>query len=789
MFRTTKGGNEWKKIKPTTGERQKLSDKEIASLAKTITKIEKHFGFPVDVEWAKAGDEFFILQSRPITTLADKSVARDRRPAMQIRNNDYKVLFKLKGRLTCLHAEFFARGSMGLGDPVIVFKNGDWHTFINRKKEQLCLQKGLEIFSSEEAYKEYADGFRSYIAMANEKIVPRFTKPVCPTKEELQELLPILQKEMYFYGITEFSYHDLAYEKYLETKDPVLKRNLDDLGKLKFEGRAMLNAYIFETGVFHNLLQGISRKFLKHEDDGEFLFISELLGLYDGIEVPEEIIHERRHVYGCTSINGEVTIFSKNEALRVWDELHSDKASDIITGTTANQGKASGRVVIAPMLVSPKAISEVAAKMNKGDILVAESTTPELMSLCNKAAAIVTDQGGMLSHAAIVSRELNVPCIIGAGTATEVLRDGDIVEVDATAGVVRILSQWTHHLTRPYTLLGAGLWLAWYDSQLLQELTGARIKDALFIEEHPNVVKFYMQKAERKVLIDGLKQLATEEHDQLSSIFKKGFALNKKAEAALKKGKDAFSSFEEGVNFMIELALHATVLPNMGLRLLVDLKVENQKLIHDAEQLRAVSLYPKIITDCIIPHVIQQLHGAGIKNAEKAAELVTLREMRSGNFSQLSERLQNRESGQKFLYQIFNGEEVVQWVPDTKPRIMELEGLRELTGSQKLHGQVAYRGKVQGVARLVLSDDGKGVTFNDGDILVSINSNPTMMPLILKCSAIVTDEGGAGCHAAIISRELKKPCVIGTKHATALIKDGDRLNVDAEQGTVTIIGK
>ena len=75
--------------------------------------------------------------------------------------------------------------------------------------------------------------------------------------------------------------------------------------------------------------------------------------------------------------------------------------------------------------------------MNPGDILVAQSTTPDIITLCNKAAAIVTDQGGMLSHAAIVSREMNIPCIIGTNIGTRILNDGDEVEVDAEKGIVK----------------------------------------------------------------------------------------------------------------------------------------------------------------------------------------------------------------------------------------------------------------------------------------------------------------------------------------------------------------
>ncbi len=76
----------------------------------------------------------------------------------------------------------------------------------------------------------------------------------------------------------------------------------------------------------------------------------------------------------------------------------------------------------------------------RGEILVANQTTPEFLSVMKKAAAIVTEQGGITSHAAVISRELTVPCIIGIKSATRVLKDGDVVEVDANKGIVKKLS-------------------------------------------------------------------------------------------------------------------------------------------------------------------------------------------------------------------------------------------------------------------------------------------------------------------------------------------------------------
>ena len=68
-------------------------------------------------------------------------------------------------------------------------------------------------------------------------------------------------------------------------------------------------------------------------------------------------------------------------------------------------------------------------------------TRPEFMPLAKKALAIVTDEGGITSHAAVISRELGIPCIVGTKLATQVLHNGDLVEIDANRGMVKILKR------------------------------------------------------------------------------------------------------------------------------------------------------------------------------------------------------------------------------------------------------------------------------------------------------------------------------------------------------------
>jgi pyruvate,water dikinase len=106
-----------------------------------------------------------------------------------------------------------------------------------------------------------------------------------------------------------------------------------------------------------------------------------------------------------------------------------ERGEELVHGLGAAPGEAAGPVRV----VSAR---EQAVELQEGEVLVAHMTAPDWVPLMRRAAAIVTDSGGMTCHAAIVSRELGIPCVVGTGEATKVLRDGEVVTVDAGAGVV-----------------------------------------------------------------------------------------------------------------------------------------------------------------------------------------------------------------------------------------------------------------------------------------------------------------------------------------------------------------
>jgi pyruvate, water dikinase len=100
-----------------------------------------------------------------------------------------------------------------------------------------------------------------------------------------------------------------------------------------------------------------------------------------------------------------------------------------------------------------------------------------------------------------------------------------------------------------------------------------------------------------------------------------------------------------------------------------------------------------------------------------------------------------------------------------------------------LRGLGAAPGRVVGRARLVASPS-EGAALQDGDVLVAAMTSPDWVPLLRRAGALVTDGGGMTCHAAIVSRELGVPCVVGTRRATELLRDGELITVDGAKGVV-----
>ena len=173
----------------------------------------------------------------------------------------------------------------------------------------------------------------------------------------------------------------------------------------------------------------------------EFATVDEVEKFFSNSPVNLAEIKKRKNGYAAyfdKEHNPVIVTGSKAEKFK--EKVQGIAESDTVKGNVARKGYASGKVRI--ISFSAKNYDEQVAAFTEGEILVTGMTRPQIIHLCRKAAAIITDEGGITCHAAVVSREFNVPCIIATHNATKVLKTGDKVEVDADKGVVRKLQNW-----------------------------------------------------------------------------------------------------------------------------------------------------------------------------------------------------------------------------------------------------------------------------------------------------------------------------------------------------------
>ncbi len=146
----------------------------------------------------------------------------------------------------------------------------------------------------------------------------------------------------------------------------------------------------------------------------------------------QSLITERQKGFVVVLENGKIIEFTGEKRKEI-EKLFEEKTLETeLRGTIACKGKVTGsaKVVLTSVELD---------KVKRGDILITSMTTPDMIVAMQRAAAFVTNEGGMTCHAAIVARELNKPCIIGTKVATSVFKDSDLVEVDAMRGIVKKL--------------------------------------------------------------------------------------------------------------------------------------------------------------------------------------------------------------------------------------------------------------------------------------------------------------------------------------------------------------
>lgn len=341
--------------------------------------------------------------------------------------------------------------------------------------------------------------------------------------------------------------------------------------------------------------------------------------------------------------------------------------------------------------------------------------------------------------------------------------------------------KWVPYLTRPMCLFESSLWHEWYISPYARDSLGAIMPDVFFVEYPIGSAGHFRRPEQLNKFLLSIKQVTLNESKKMEKILTQGIYLFKEAKKRLNTpGRN--KNFDESVNFLNRLGLQTANIPRVALNIIAEQNLNFPKIVKLAEEIRKQTIYPIFTKQIVIPLAINILKKAGIKNSSQKIHLLTYKELKNKNFSDLDNRILQRKEGKLFTYESSNGVDRVNYSFNNQNLFAKLTGLLP-NKTSSITGMAAYKGKkLVGRARIVFNS--KIENFHSGDVLIAVSCDPTLMPYILKSSAIITDEGGLGCHAAVIARELKIPCVIGTKIATKVFKDGDLVEVDATRGLI-----
>ncbi len=245
---------------------------------------------------------------------------------------------------------------------------------------------------------------------------------------------PSLDLEKYsIFESSVYKFHPYMMAVYV-TADYLPKELLEELQSVLEKNR------LYSESIYDEIEQYF-RKLAKIINDKEgygydlilCLFEDELIEYLKTGNLPDkEILEKRKELFAVYSGTEGTCEFFGKEVDEIEADLLNIPDTNNFMGTTAYPGKVKGAVRI---VHDPSDAND----FNDGDILVTGMTRPEYVPLIEKSAGFITDAGGILSHAAITAREMKKPCIVGTEIATKVLKDGDIVELDADKGVVKIL--------------------------------------------------------------------------------------------------------------------------------------------------------------------------------------------------------------------------------------------------------------------------------------------------------------------------------------------------------------
>jgi len=557
LVKGEQGGHTWVPVEADELEKQKLSGEQIVELAKICQDIEKHYGLPCDIEWAMTKKlnkwEFFITQSRPITTLA----VDQKKKTYNIKDSSDFEKWLFSSNLSYLYTfnydlltlDIYHKTSLknanyiGNKDSDYLFfsqkgevaayypppKNDDdsfenkdilQEVFKRSEKAKVLYKEFVEKYRNQSKY-SLIEFFEDFLDIHMELVANfRTTRPayVDPLVDKLKKLIENKGYEesvIDFLLISDSEEDEICSERLDWIKILKNKTNALDMLQIHAEKYPWLFPGSFDQTESVKILRrrkkedqkNIEEKVkscendqkLKKEalakkeelintvDDQEFLsliktivdlsdfrnyFKLTLSGLYylhreNLVKIAQKTPYAPAIFFNSHTIEDIINVLSKGQVLdekdvrsrnnyflyyvidnipyivsdskykKTLNKFLKTEKSDFIKAIGASHGIVEGEAVVC----MNKDIPDLPAGYLDGKILVTSMTDPSIMPYIRKCLAFVTDEGGLTSHAAIVGRELQIPCVVGTETGSKIVQNGDVLKVDGGEGVVIILKR------------------------------------------------------------------------------------------------------------------------------------------------------------------------------------------------------------------------------------------------------------------------------------------------------------------------------------------------------------
>lgn len=450
LYRGKKGGNGWRDVPKNRSSLQKLTDAQILELSALVVKIEKHYGAPQDIEWALADGKFYITQSRPITTLKNPII--EFQDTQKVEDEPrYFLHFTLDDTGAWISEAALSKRAFGAADYVYLIENGELRAYLSQKGLREARHVGDDIRNPKK-YAEIVKQSQSVLKkLSNYKklnLTPRNAAQHWDQFVAMWEDIWNVYRysdEPFTSGIAESLREELgevalrealAGKKHARTMGKSVRqliKAMQTLGRLRLRLHRKSADMLIKNGEkpILSYLDRISGGLTFN--DFSYMTVGEVHAALKTGSIPWEKIKIRQHGMVVYRTRGKF-IIGTGAVFKRWKKLIHAAMPREIRGSVAHPGVVTGRVVRHLSWTGIK-------KLPKGSILVTGMTNPQMIPYLKRAGAIVTDEGGIVCHAAIIAREMKIPCIVGTQVATERLKDGDLVHVDAERGVVTIATR------------------------------------------------------------------------------------------------------------------------------------------------------------------------------------------------------------------------------------------------------------------------------------------------------------------------------------------------------------